>query len=174
MRADQFHRRGHMTSDEERQAELQRLISRSALEWRLTFDAIAFPLLLVELDGRILRMNEAARDLGGVSYEGAIHHPLGVLGEGHPWRAVRWVRAERLNGLMRQLLDYGKPSRLDLGEACPHEVMTSAIVACAPLAHQAGIEIAHEADPSLPRLVVDRHRVVQIFQNLLENAIQHS
>jgi hypothetical protein len=32
-------------------------------------------------------------------------------------------------------------------------------VACAPLAHQAGIEIAHEADPSLPRLVVDRHRV---------------
>ena len=272
-----------MTSDEERQAELQRLISRSALEWRLTFDAIAFPLLLVELDGRILRMNEAARDLGGVSYEGAIHHPLGVLGEGHPWRAVRWLlaevaqtdrrastqtrgedgrtwdvsvspvvgpdrdrwavvvivdvtdtvrlqerlrrsetmsamgglvagvahevrnplfgisatldafeskfkrrteyrryldvlreRVERLNGLMRQLLDYGKPSRLDLGEACPHEVMTSAIVACAPLAHQAGIEIAHEADPSLPRLVVDRHRVVQIFQNLLENAIQHS
>src|SRR5947208_16102686 len=83
-----------MTSDEERQAELQRLISRSALEWRLTFDAIAFPLLLVELDGRILRMNEAARDLGGVSYEGAIHHPLAVLGEGHPWRAVRWLLAE--------------------------------------------------------------------------------
>ena len=272
-----------MTTDQEPQAELQRLISRSALEWRLTFDAIAFPLLLVELDGRVIRMNEAARDLGGVSYEGAIHHPLAVLGEGHPWRAVRWVlaevaqsdrrastqtrgedgrtwdvsvspvvgpdrdrwavvmiadvtdtvrlqerlrrsetmsamgalvagvahevrnplfgisatldafeskfkrrteyrryldvlreRVERLNGLMRQLLDYGKPSRLDLGEACPREVMTSAIVACAPLAHQAGIEIAHEADSSLPRLVVDRHRVVQIFQNLLENAIQHS
>ncbi len=272
-----------MTTDEERQAELQRLISRSALEWRLTFDAIAFPLLLVELDGRIIRMNEAARDLGGVSDEGAIHHPLAVLGEGHPWRAIRWLlaevaqtdrrastqtrgedgrtwdvsvspvlgpdrdrwavvvivdvtdtvrlqerlrrsetmsamgglvagvahevrnplfgisatldafeskfkrrteykrylevlreRVERLNLLMRQLLDYGKPSRLDLGEACPHEVMTSAIVACAPLAHQAGVEIAHEADRSLPRLVVDRHRVVQIFQNLLENAIQHS
>ena len=30
---------------EEPQAELQRLISRSALEWRLTFDAIASPLL---------------------------------------------------------------------------------------------------------------------------------
>ncbi|HET9208915.1 MAG TPA: PAS domain-containing protein, partial [Thermoanaerobaculia bacterium] len=83
-----------MTTDEERQGELQRLISRSALEWRLTFDAIAFPLLLVEMDGRVVRMNEAARDLGGVSYEGAIHHPLAVLGEGHPWRAVRWVLAE--------------------------------------------------------------------------------
>src|ERR1700710_1092054 len=76
---------------EDRQAELQRLISRSALEWRLTFDAIASPLLLLEMDGRVLRMNEAARDLGGVSYEGAIHHPLAVLGDGPPWRTVRWL-----------------------------------------------------------------------------------
>ncbi len=79
---------------EDRQAELQRLISRSALEWRLTFDALAFPLLLVELDGRILRMNEAARQLGGVSYEGAIHNPLAVLGEHEPWRSVHMLLLE--------------------------------------------------------------------------------
>jgi signal transduction histidine kinase len=268
---------------EDRQAELQRLISRSALEWRLTFDAIASPLLLLEMDGRILRMNEAARELGGVSYEGAIHHSLAVLGDGQPWRTVRWLlgdvaasdrrasaqaqsddgqtwdvsispvvgpdrdrwavvvilditdtvrlqerlrrsetmsvmgalvagvahevrnplfgisatldafeskfkrrteyrryldvlreRVGRLNGLMHQLLDYGKPPRLDLSEACPQEVMTQAVVACAPLADQRGVEIAQAAEPGLPRLVVDRHRVAQIFQNLLENAIQHS
>jgi signal transduction histidine kinase len=268
---------------ENRQAELQRLISRSALEWRLTFDAIASPLLLLEMDGRIIRMNEAARELGGLSYEGAIHHPLAVLGDGQPWRTVRsqlaevaesdrrasaqahreegqtwdvsispvvgpdrdrWAvvvilditdtarlqerlrrsetmsamgalvagvahevrnplfgisatldafeskfkrrteyrryldvlreRVGRLNELMRQLLDYGKPPRLDLGEACPQEVVTAAIVACAPLADQTGVEIAQATEPGLPRLVVDRSRIVQIFQNLLENAIQHS
>jgi signal transduction histidine kinase len=268
---------------EDRQAELQRLISRSALEWRLTFDAIASPLLLLEMDGRVLRMNEAARDLGGVSYEGAIHHPLAVLGDGQPWRTVRWLlgdvaesdrrasaqaqgdggqtwdvsispvvgpdrdrwavvvilditdtvrlqerlrrsetmsvmgalvagvahevrnplfgisatldafeskfkrrteyrryldvlreRVGRLNALMHQLLDYGKPSRLDLAEVCPREVMAQAAVACAPLAEQKGVEIVQTAEPGLPRVMVDRLRVAQIFQNLLENAIQHS
>jgi PAS domain S-box-containing protein len=267
----------------ERQAELQRLISRSALEWRLTFDAIASPLLLVEADGRIIRMNEAARELGGVSYEGAIHHPLAVLGDDHPWRLVRallpdvaagerrvsaqgrdeagrtwdvsvspvvspdggrWSvvvildvtdtvrlqeslrrsetmsamgalvagvahevrnplfgisatldafeskfkrrteyrryvdvlreRVGRLNELMRQLLEYGKPPRLDLAEACPREVMVAAADACAPLAVQAGVEIDLEAGPGVPSLKIDRGRIVQVLENLLENAVQHS
>ncbi len=83
-------------------------------------------------------------------------------------------RVERLNGLMSQLLDYGKPSGLDLAETCPCEVMASAVAACSPLARQASVEIVQEAAPGLPRLIVDRHRVAQIFQNLLENAIQHS
>jgi len=267
----------------ERQAELQRLISRSALEWRLTFDAIASPLLLVEADGRIIRMNEAARELGGLSYEGAIHHPLAVLGDDHPWRMVRallpevaaaerrvsaqardqagrtwdvsvspvvgpdggrWSvvvildvtdtvrlqeslrrsetmsamgalvagvahevrnplfgisatldafeskfkrrteykryvdvlreRVGRLNELMRQLLEYGKPPRLDLTEACPREVMVAAADACAPLAVQAGVEIDLEAAPGVPDLKIDRGRIIQVLENLLENAVQHS
>ena len=277
----------HVVDGEERgedpQAELQRLISRSALEWRLTFDALPSPLLLLEMDGRIIRMNEAARELGGLSYEGAIHHPLAVLGDGQPWRAVRALLAEvaesdrrasahahrddgrnwdvsispvagpdrdrwavvvildisdtvrlqerlrrsetmsamgalvagvahevrnplfgisatldafeskfkrrteyrrylevlrervgRLNELMRQLLDYGKPPRLDFAEVCPREVVAAAVAACVPLADQAGIEVAQAAETGLPRLMADRGRVVQIFQNLLENAIQHS
>jgi len=73
---------------------LQALISRSALEWRLTFDALEFPLLLLELDGRIVRMNEAARALAGVTFEEAIHRPLGVLGAGQPWGSVHDLLAE--------------------------------------------------------------------------------
>jgi PAS domain S-box-containing protein len=262
---------------------LQALISRSALEWRLTFDALEFPLLLLEMDGRIVRMNEAARALAGVTFEEAIHRPLGVLGSGQPWGTVhdllaemaetgeragaqtreergrvwdvaispvtgpdgdRWgivvilditervrlqeslrrsetmsamgalvagvahevrnplfgisatldafearfkrrieyrryldvlkERVGRLNELMQQLLDYGKPPRLDLSPAAPREVMAAAAVACAPLAARAGIEIALDAAPDLPSPLLDRNRVVQVFQNLLENAIQHS
>jgi signal transduction histidine kinase len=267
---------------EERQTDFQRLVSRSALEWRLTFDAIASPLLLVEPDGRIIRMNEAARDLAGTTYEVAIHRPLAVLGDCQPWKSIdpllwevadsgrraslqvregdkawdisvspvegpdgaRWAvvvildisdvvrlqeslrrsetmsvlgalvagvahevrnplfgisatldafeskfkrrkeyqrylevlrdRVGRLNELMRQLLDYGKPQRLELSAVCPEEVMAAAVEACSPLAATAGVEVVLEPPAGLPRLTADRNRVVQIFQNLLENAIQHS
>lgn len=262
---------------------LQALISRSALEWRLTFDALDFPLLLLEMDGRIVRMNEAARALAGVTFEAAIHRLLEVLGERQPWPTVRLLltqvaatgertgqqtqddrglvwdvvvnpvagpdgdrwgivvirditervrlqeslrrsetmsamgalvagvahevrnplfgisatldafearfkrrteyrryvdvlkeRVGRLNELMQQLLDYGKPPRLDLTAAAPRKAMGAAAVACAPLAARAGVEIVLDASSDLPALKLDRNRIVQVFQNLLENAIQHS
>ncbi|HSK77985.1 MAG TPA: ATP-binding protein [Thermoanaerobaculia bacterium] len=268
---------------EERQEKLQQAISRSALEWRLTFDSIASPLLLVETSGRIIRMNEAARTLAGVSYDDAVHHPLSVLGDREPWPAVqglaarvaasavrataqvgdeaggtwdvsvnpvagpqgdRWLivvalditnlvklqeslrrsetmsamgalvagvahevrnplfgisatldafesrfksrteyrryfdvlkeRVQRLNELMQQLLDYGKPLRLELTEASARELTQAAVHACAPLAAATRVEVAEEIAGSLPTLTVDRARVVQVFENLLENAIQHS
>ena len=262
---------------------LQALISRSALEWRLTFDALDFPLLLLEMDGRIVRMNEAARALAGVTFEAAIHRLLEVLGEGQPWPAVqhllarvaatgeragaqtrqegdrvwdvtlspvvgpngdRWAivvilditervrlqeslrhsetmsamgalvagvahevrnplfgisatldafearfkrrieyrryvdvlkeRVGRLNELMQQLLDYGKPPRLDLVPAPPRKAMGAAAIACAPLAARSGVEIVLDVAEDLPSPRLDRNRIVQVFQNLLENAIQHS
>jgi signal transduction histidine kinase len=262
---------------------LQALISRSALEWRLTFDALDFPLLLLEMDGRIVRMNEAARALAGVAFEAAIHRLLEVLGEGQPWPTVRHLlarvtatgerageqtrdehglvwdvtlspvvgpdgdrwgivvirditdrvrlqeslrhsetmsamgalvagvahevrnplfgisatldafearfkrrteyrryvdvlkeRVARLNELMQQLLDYGKPARLDLAPAPPRQAMGAAAVACAPLAARAGVEVVLDVAPDLPSPKLDRNRIVQVFQNLLENAIQHS
>jgi PAS domain S-box-containing protein len=262
---------------------LQALISRSALEWRLTFDALDFPLLLLEMDGRIVRMNEAARALAGVTFEAAIHRLLEVLGEGQPWPAVRQLlarmsttgeragaqpreeggrvwdvtlspvvgpegdrwgivvilditervrlqeslrhsetmsamgalvagvahevrnplfgisatldafearfkrrieyrryvdvlkeRVGRLNELMQQLLDYGKPPRLDLAPAAPRKAMGAAAIACAPLAARSGVEIVLDVAEDLPAPRLDRNRIVQVFQNLLENAIQHS
>lgn len=268
---------------EERQEKLQQAISRSALEWRLTFDSIASPLLLLETSGRIIRMNEAARTLAGVSYDDAIHHPLAALGDAEPWTTVqalvervaassvrgaaqvrdepgrswdvsvnpvasphgdRWLivvalditnlvklqeslrrsetmsamgalvagvahevrnplfgisatldafesrfknrteyrryfdvlkeRVQRLNELMQQLLDYGKPLRLELTEASPQELAEAAVQACAPRAAASRVEIAEEIALGLPTLTVDRARVVQVFENLLENAIQHS
>jgi PAS domain S-box-containing protein len=262
---------------------LQALISRSALEWRLTFDALDFPLLLLETDGRIVRMNEAARALAGVTFEAAIHRLLEVLGAAQPWPTVqqllarmiatgeragaqarevggrvwdvtlspvvgpdgdRWgivvilditervrlqeslrhsetmsamgalvagvahevrnplfgisatldafearfkrrieyrryvdvlkERVGRLNELMQQLLDYGKPQRLDLAPAAPRKAMGAAAIACAPLAARSGVEIVLDVAEDLPAPRLDRNRIVQVFQNLLENAIQHS
>jgi PAS domain S-box-containing protein len=267
----------------EAQVKLQQLISRSALEWRLTFDALGSPLLLLELDGRIIRLNEAARALAGIPFEDAVHKPLAALGGEPPWPAVqalaerviataegattqarerqgrawdvavnpvagpggeRWLvvvllditdlvklqeslrrsetmsamgalvagvahevrnplfgisatldafesrfksrteyrryfdvlkeRVHRLSELMQQLLDYGKPLRLAPSAEAPGEVMRAAAAGCSPLAAKARVEIVEEPVADLPSLEMDRNRVVQVFQNLLENAIQHS
>jgi PAS domain S-box-containing protein len=268
---------------EEEQRKLQEAIRNSASEWRLTFDAITHPVLLLEMDGRIVRLNEAARDLAGLTYEQVLHRPVGFLGQAEPWQAIgallpqvdatgesaaaqardeqgrTWdvslspvtspddqrgvvvvarditdlVRLQeslrrsetmsamgalvagvahevrnplfgisatldafasrfkrrteyrryvdilqgevgRLGELMQQLLDYGKPFRLVVTPESPREVMRAALDACLPLAAVVPVELAEEPDPDLPAVPMDRNRVLQVFQNLLANAIQHA
>jgi PAS domain S-box-containing protein len=269
------------------QEELRWKISRSSSEWRITFDAITDPVLLVEAGGRIIRLNEAARVLAGLSFAQVLHRTIGTMGgamgDAEPWwtiaallrqieagaeRATAQARdgqgrswdlslipvlspehqrgvvvvarevtdlvrlqeslrrsetmsamgalvagvahevrnplfgisatldafasrfkrrteyrryvdvlqgeVSRLSELMQQLLDYGKPLRLVLGAEHPADVMRAAVATCVALAERSGVEIVQEADPALPRLAVDRNRFLQVFQNLLENAIQHS
>src|SRR5262249_22939081 len=73
---------------EEEQGELQEGIRKSASEWRITLDAITHPVLLVALDGRIIRVNEAARELAGLTYERILQRPVSFLGDAEPWRAI--------------------------------------------------------------------------------------
>jgi PAS domain S-box-containing protein len=79
---------------EERQEHLQGVISKAAQEWQLTVDSIASPLLLLEPEGRILRMNEAARRLAGVAFQDAVLKPLARLGKGEPWKAMESLLGE--------------------------------------------------------------------------------
>ena len=286
MAAERDRERSARRRTEARQERLQHGLRTSAQEWRLTFDAITHPLLLVDLDGRIVRLNRAARDLSGVDYGQAVYHHVSVLGNAQPWRAIRellpqvdpadpqaegpsaqarddqgrtWditlspvtspdgqngavvvarditdlvrlqeslrrsetmsamgalvagvahevrnplfgisatldafesrfgrrkdfrryfdvlqVEVKRLSELMHQLLDYGKPARLDLAAVTPDEVMALAATACEPLASRSGVDVAVRSESGLPQLHVDRGRIAQVFQNLLENAIQHS
>jgi PAS domain S-box-containing protein len=80
---------------EERQAaaggdwqELRRALERAAYEWRSTFDAIRSPVLLVGLDGRVLRLNRTARELLGRDYREILGCPVEEIGSGQPWTAV--------------------------------------------------------------------------------------
>ena len=268
---------------EAEQLKLQETIRKSASEWRITFDAITHPVILLEIDGRIIRVNEAARELAGLTYEQVLHRPVAFLWDTEPWRAIcalllevrttgetaaaqardeqgrTWdvslspvtspdgqlgvvvvarditdlVRLQeslrrsetmsamgalvagvahevrnplfgisatldafaarfkrrteyqryvsilqgevcRLSELMQQLLDYGKPFLLEMSAECPREVMRVALAACQPLAAAARVELAEEAELELPSVRIDRNRMLQVFQNLLENAIQHS
>ena len=271
------------------QEDLRQKISKSSYEWRITFDAMPHPILLVDqLDGRIVRLNEAARELSGLSFAEVLRRTAGQVGDAEPWRAIaalllrienrsagdtaaqvsdeqgrtwdlslspvaspdgqrgvvvvardltdlvrlqeslrrsetmsamgvlvagvahevrnplfgisatlaaftsrfkrrteyrRYVEVlqgevDRLSALMQDLLDYGKPLRLLLEPGHADDVMRAALAACAPLAEKAEVQVevavrTTEGD-GLPALAMDRKRMVQVFQNLLENAIHHS
>jgi signal transduction histidine kinase len=80
----------------------------------------------------------------------------------------------RLSRLMRDLLRYGTPPG---GAHVPDSIagaIAEAIQVCSTLARDAGVAVeshAGDADVSFP---MDRVAMVQVFRNLLENAIQHS
>jgi PAS domain S-box-containing protein len=70
---------------EESQAQLQAAIRDVATEWRLTFDAVEFPVLLLDMTGSVRRINRAAQELTGRRYEDVLGQSIAQLGKGQPW-----------------------------------------------------------------------------------------
>jgi signal transduction histidine kinase len=254
----------------------------AASEWQQTFEAIESPVLLVDLDGRLVRANRAASVRTGPSDEALAGRLLTAIGGGEPWRCAAGLVARvaesrqsaaaqvhdpasggtwdvaanlvshlgqgeraivvarditrmvelqervgreermtamgslvagvahevrnplfgisgtletlsarlgpnatfdkyfamlkrdvaRLRSLMQDLLDYGKPARLALAPTDLEAVVAEAIRACEPLAE--GRRVAVEIPDGLPAVSMDRPRMVQVFENLIRNALQHS
>ena len=84
------------------------------------------------------------------------------------------TQLDRMNHLMRDLLDYGRPAVLELREVPPAELVRDAVRGCADLATRCSTPVEADAPEDLPLIRVDRGRTVQVFINLIENAIQHS
>ena len=81
---------------------------------------------------------------------------------------------KRLAALMQGLLDYGKPAESAPEPGDVEAVLKEATEACAALATSRSVRIActgHSDGPPIPMI---RKRLVQVFQNLLQNAVQHS
>lgn len=91
-------------------------------------------------------------------------------------RYITVLRAEvqRLRFLMQELLEYGKPPALDLVPDAPEEAFTQALRACAPVAEGQGVRLLVTGPQDAGLMQMQRQRLVQVFQNLLENAIQHA
>lgn len=91
-------------------------------------------------------------------------------------RYIRILRGgiDRLTNLMQELLDYGRPSALNFARGHINEVVSQAINACARLSEQLQVEVVNNISGELATVMMDRSRLFQVFQNLIENAIQHS
>jgi PAS domain S-box-containing protein len=71
---------------DEKQQRLHTSIQQSAAEWRQTFNAMEFPVLIVDLAGTIKRSNLAAEQIAGVSAEELADKRVGELGNIQPWQ----------------------------------------------------------------------------------------
>ena len=81
----------------------------------------------------------------------------------------------RLIHLMKELLEYGKPAALTIERGSIAEVVDEAVRsrrAAARAAHVA-LKIASNGE-AVPMVLMDRSRLRQVFENLIDNAVQHS
>jgi PAS domain S-box-containing protein len=79
----------------------------------------------------------------------------------------------RLAELMRDLLDFGRPSGLKSADCELREVVWSAASGCVTPASARGVAIDVAQGPPVT-LVGDRGRLAQVFRNLIENAVEFS
>lgn len=71
---------------DEKQQRLHVSLQQSAMEWRQTFNAIDFPVLIVDLIGTVKRANEAAEITLGVGADMIVGQNLAGLSQNEPWR----------------------------------------------------------------------------------------
>ena len=79
---------------DEQQRRMHASLQQSAMEWRQTFNAIDFPVLILDLSGQIKRSNEAAEFVAGPVAEEFTGKNIAELGEGQPWKKAAELVAE--------------------------------------------------------------------------------
>ncbi len=144
---------------------------------------------IVELQASLCR-NEAMSMLGslvsGVAHE--VRNPLfGISSTLDAYEACSEVRegdqrylvvlrkeVNRLNDLMKDLLDFGQPPNRELQSGSIGEAIARAVGASTPLARRTQVEIVSRISPNISPVQLNPDRLPQVFLNLLENAIQHS
>jgi len=83
---------------DEKQQRLHTSLQQSAAEWRQTFNAMDFPVLIVDLAGRIKRSNVAAEEIVGIAAEELAGRTVGELGNNQPWKkAAELIQNVRVN-----------------------------------------------------------------------------
>jgi signal transduction histidine kinase len=81
---------------------------------------------------------------------------------------------DRLGHLMRDLLDYGRPPRVEAVPVALRNVVAEAIRASENDARTREVEVVNDVSAALPDVVVDPQRMAQVFQNVVHNAILHT
>lgn len=80
----------------------------------------------------------------------------------------------RLTHLMTELLEFGKPVRVTKVPGVLPDLIDEVLASRMGAAGEAGVTLHKTVDDKLPAIAMDRPRLRQVFDNLIDNAMQHS
>ncbi len=80
------------------------------------------------------------------------------------------AEAERIHLLVRELLDYARPDTSDTEPVDPAAVLAEAVELLTHQGALAGIDLANGLPATLPKVLISRHKLLQVCINLLVNA----
>jgi PAS domain S-box-containing protein len=118
--------------------------------------------------------HEVRNPLFGISATlDAFHEEMSQPGYAECGATLR-QEVNRLVHLMQELLEYGKPAALSIERGNVQDVVGEAVESRRSAARAAQVEIRNSTASRMPTLLMDPSRLRQVFENLIDNAIQHS
>jgi two-component system, NtrC family, nitrogen regulation sensor histidine kinase GlnL len=140
-----------------------------------------------QLEGEVGRgetLAAAGRMALGLAHE--IRNPLGAirgavqllqreLGEASPlteYTSVLLKEVDRVNRIIEMLLDLARPVQVKRVPLNVHQLFERVALLHEETARERGITMMRRYDPSLPAILGDEDRLVQVFHNLLRNAME--
>src|SRR5262245_964163 len=79
---------------------------------------------------------------------------------------------DRVNRIIEMLLDLGRPVALRQVPLNIHQLLERVALMSEGLAAERGVSIVRRYDPSMPPILADEDRILQVFHNLVRNAIE--
>jgi two-component system nitrogen regulation sensor histidine kinase GlnL len=117
--------------------------------------------------------HEIRNPLGAI--RGAVQLLRKELGDEARWAEyteVLFNEVDRVNRIIGMLLDLGRPVQLRPVPLNLHQLLERVALVSEEMARERGVTIVKRYDPSLPPILADEDRLLQVFHNLMRNAIE--
>jgi two-component system, NtrC family, nitrogen regulation sensor histidine kinase GlnL len=116
--------------------------------------------------------HEIRNPLAGI--RGAVQLLAREIGEDSPLREytdVLLTEVGRVNRIIEMLLDLGRPVQVRAVPLNLHQILERVVLLSEELARERHVTIVRRYDPSLPPILGDEDRMVQVFLNLVQNGL---